>query len=304
MQKSFEDLIISQAYYADKFLQNSEFLASKGFYKRLAKFVQEVNMEDDSIIIDAGCADCKLIHSLREIYQKLTIIGVDINTLLIMVGQDMLTKLGHEVNFHRGINVAKDPSDGRTTLISDIITKNIPFNFRKGVINILQEDLRFGDVLIERVKKDFQSVDMIIYSIPGGFSPHKIFEEGEESYNSVRSGLELNEHILILGLGLLKDNGKMIWAVRVGAKDINTLKDMSLKDMHLSQFDSYYEINRREIVLIDEKEQNLELPAYNLGKNVIHYNRDIRNTKNIKNFNIAILFLEMTKKRSNLSDSS
>lgn len=283
------ELALSQAHYAGAFLPTSEFLEEQGLYKKIADFVHEGN-----VIIDVGCGDCRLIHHLKEKNPDTTIIGIDVNPMLLTIGNDMLIETSHNVNFHRGINIAKDPDTGKLTLISDIVVEDIPFSFEKGKINLLQEDFRFGEILRERLEKDVGLADVITYTMPGGFSPHMILEKGEKDYNSVRAGLELNQYVLALGLELLKNDGKMIWAVRAGAKDPETLKNMNLDGLNLPKFKPYYDVNRVEIVHIDEQEQRLDLPAYTIDKKEIHYTKDIRKMKH--NFKIVILLIEMIKK--------
>jgi len=331
-----KSLYLSQAYYVEKFLPTSEFLEKQGFYKRLADFIH-----NGDIIIDVGCGDGRLVRHLRNANQNSTIIGIDINPLMLMIGNDILTKLGHEVNMHYGIDIIRDPNTNRLSLISDIVTQKLPYKFEKGKINLLQEDFRFGDVLRERLEKDLTLADTIAYTLPGGFSPHIIFEIGinllqedfrfgdvlrerlekdltladtiayalpggfsphiifeigEKNYNSILAGIEMNEYVLALGVELLKDKGRMIWAMRVGSQSPEkAFNNVGLDELNLSKFKPYYDINKVEIIYTgDEQEQKLNLPAYTIDKGTVHYTNDIRTMKH--NLKIAVLFIEMIKK--------
>ncbi len=283
------ELLLSQAHYAGMFMPNSEFLEKEGLYEKITDFVDKGNT-----IIDIGCGDCRLIRRLKEKNPDATIVGVDINPMLLTIGYDALSELGHNVNFHRGVSIAKDPVTGELSLISDIITEEIPYKFEKGKINIFQEDIRYGEVLRDRFAKYLQSADILTFTISGGFSPHIILEKGEKNYNSIQSGIELNKYVAILGVELLKYNGKMIWAMRAGSTNPETLKNMNLDELNLPEFEPYFEINRMEIVNIDEQDQSLDLPAYTINKKTIHYTKDIRKMKH--NFKIVILLIEMIKK--------
>lgn len=290
LPKSIENLYLDQAYYVEKYLSTSESLERQGFYKKVADFLKR-----GDIMIDVGCGDCRLIHYLKKMNQSATIIGIDINPLMLMIGNGVLTKLGHKVNLHCGANIAMDPNTNKLTLISDILTENIPFKFEKGEINLLQEDFRFGEVLIERLEKDLGLADVIIYSLPGGFSPHIMLEKGKKNYNSIQAGLEMNQYIMALGVGLLKDKGRMIWAMRAGAQNPETLKNMDLDGLNLSEFKPFYDVNRIEIVYVDEQKLKLNLPAYSIDKKTIHYTDDIRKIKH--DLKIVVILIEMIKKR-------
>ena len=190
-----------------------------------------------------------------------------------------------------GANIAMNPSTNKLTLISDIFTENIPFKFEKGEINLLQEDFRFGEVLRERLEKDLGLADVIVYSLSGGFSPHIMLEKGKKNYNSIQAGLEMNQYVMALGVELLKDKGRMIWAMRAGAQNPETLKNMDLDGLNLSEFKPFYDINRVEIVYVDEQKLKLNLPAYTIDKKTIHYTDDIRKLKH--DFKIVVLLIEM-----------
>ncbi len=287
-----EKLYLRQISYADIFRSTSKFLEEQGLYKKIVDFADF--SKNGETIIDVGCGDCRLIRHIKDSNPKATIIGVDINSPALMIGNEILETFGYKVNLHYGINIAKDPDTKKLTLISDIMTEDIPYNFVKGKINLLQEDFRFGEILRERLEEDVGLADVITYTMPGGFSPHIIFEKGEKDYNAVRAGVEMNQHVMALGLELLKNNGRMIWAIRVGSQNVETLKHMNIDDLNLSMFKSFYNINRTEVVRIDEQKQKLELPAYAIGDKAIHYTDDIRKMKH--DFKIAILLIEMTKK--------
>lgn len=68
-----------------------------------------------------------------------------------------------------------------------------------------------------------------------------------------------------------------------------------LDGLNLSIFKPYYDINRVEIVNVDEQKLELSLPAYTIGKDAIHYTKDIRKMKH--DFKIVVLLIEMIKRR-------
>lgn len=288
-EKDADDLYMRQIAYTDTFLSTSNFLEKKGFYKRIAEFANSGNT-----VIDVGCGDCRLIRHVKDSNPKATIIGVDINAPSLIIGNDTLETFGYNTNFHYGIYISKRPDAEVPTLVSDIATGDIFYKFEKENINLLQEDIRFGDIIRGRLEKDVGLADTIMYTIPGGFSPHIILEEGEQNYNSVKSGIEMNQCVMSLGMELLKDNGRMIWALRAGSKDPETFKDVSLEDINLSLFEPFYYINKVEIVNIDEQEQNLELPAYAIEKGTVYSTEDIRTVKH--GFKLVILLIEMVRK--------
>lgn len=286
----FGELNLNQAHYTKTFLPTAIYLDKQGFYKKITDFVQKGDM-----IIDVGCGDCRLIHYLKEENKDATIIGIDINQFMLQIGGELLKKHGHEVNLHYGTNIAMDPETKKLSLISDIVTQEISYEFKKGFINLLQEDFRFCEVLRNMFEKVLEPADVITYTMPGGFSPHGILEKGEKNYNSVEAGIEMNRHVLALGVELLKDNGRMIWAVRAGSQDPEKfLSNMDLDGLNLSIFKHYYDVNRVEIVHVDEQKLELSLPAYTIEKDIIHYTKDIRKMKH--DFKIVVLLIEMIKK--------
>lgn len=212
--KHLGELNLNQAHYTKTFLPTSLYLDKQGFYKKITDFVQKGDM-----IIDVGCGDCRLVRYLKEKNKDATIVGIDINQFMLLLGNEMLRKHGYDVNLHYGTDIAIDPETKKFTLISDIITREISYEFKKGFINLLQEDFRFCEVLRNMFEKVLEPTDVITYTLPGGFSPHGILEKGEKNYNSVEAGIEMNRHVLALGVELLKDNGKMIWAMRAGAQN-------------------------------------------------------------------------------------
>lgn len=296
-QTSHEDdvrkLYLRQIAYADTFSSTSKFLEREGLYKRIAEFTNERDTIIDTVI-DIGCGDCRLIRYVKDLNSNTTIIGVDINPSPLIIGNEVLGTFGHKVHIHNGINIAKHPDTGVLTLISDITTEDIPYKFEKGNVNLLQEDIRFGDVLRGRLEKDVGLADVIMYTMPGGFSPHIILEKGEKNYSATKAGIEMNWCVMSLGIELLKDSGRMIWALRAGSQNPETFKDVDLDDLNLSIFKPFYYINRLEIVNIDEQGQNLELAAYTISERAVYSTNDIRKMKH--NFKMVVLLIEMIRK--------
>lgn len=288
-KENVEELYIRQISYTDVFSSTSKFLEEQGLYKKIADFAKS-----GDTVIDVGCGDCRLIRHVKDLNPKATVIGIDINPSSLMIGNEVLETFGYKANVHYGVNIAKDPDTGVLTLISDMVTEGISYNFKKEEINLFQEDIRFGEVLIGRLEKDAGLADVIMYTMPGGFSPHIILEKGEKNYNATRSGVEMNQHVMSLGMELLKDNGRMIWALRAGSENPETFKDMDLDNMNLSIFKPFYYINRLEIVNIDEQGQNLELPACTIDDGDVYSTSDIRKMRH--NFKLVVLLIEMIKR--------
>lgn len=289
-----EKLFLAQTFYAERFTHVSDGFEEQGLYKKMADFIGP----EKGIIIDAGCGDCKLIKHIYELNGSSddeTIIGIDINPVLLLIGYTDLTNLGYDVNFHHGVNLALDPDTKRHSLISDLVIKDIPFKFKKG-INLLQEDFRFGEILRENY---LGNVDTIVYTLSGGFSPHIMLEQGEDNYNSVRAGIDMNRYVMAMGEELLKPNGRMIWGLRATSKNMKLLNNMNLKDLDLSFFDKYFTIKRLEVIHLDELDNKtngkLSLPAFAFDEksSAIHYTKDI--TKLDCNFETAVVLMEMIK---------
>lgn len=302
----YNDLLMNQIVYVENFLPTSEFFEKKGFYEKVVKFVN-LN-QNENIIIDIGCGDCRLIHRFKKLKKDMTIIGIDINPIMLMLGEKAFKRLGHKVNMHYGVDITIDSNTNKLTLVSDIITQKQSFKFDKNKINLLQEDIRFAEVLRERLKQDLELADVITYTLPGGFSPHIILERGKKNYNSVRAGLEMNTYVLAIGCELLKINGRMILGIRVGSQNLEKmLTDINLGQysdilddiLNLSKFKDFYKVDKVEMVHIDEQKEKrklkLNLPAYAIDNNVIRYSDDIKKIKN--DMKLAILLIEVIKIR-------
>lgn len=293
------ELYLDQANYADGLFATSELFERQGFYKKIADLIfNNVNRESSGFgttMIDVGCGDCKLIRYVHELKKDMTIIGIDVNPLILIMGNGMLTKLGYDTNFHYGIRIAKEPDTHKYSLISDTIIGNKSYKFKKGGINLLQEDFRFGEVL----RDNCSDIDIITYILPGGFSPHITFEKGKKKYNSVEAALEMNKNVLAIGLELLKIGGRMIWGIRATSSSLEKLRNTNLDDLDLSLFKEFYDIKRVEIINIDQNGyglgSSLSLPAFTFDKktNTVHYTNDIRNKTE---HDIVVVLMEMIKK--------
>ncbi len=80
-------------HYAEAFLLTSEFLEKQGLYKKIVDF-----LHGGDLIIDVGCGDCRLIHRLKEKNSDTTIIGIDTNSTLLMIGNDIVNKSINNIN--------------------------------------------------------------------------------------------------------------------------------------------------------------------------------------------------------------
>jgi SAM-dependent methyltransferase len=293
----FTIVMQNQAYYADKFIETASYLDGESFYQRVAEFIDLKPHEQ--FILDIGCGDCRAIREIKKIKPNITTIGVDINPLLLMSGENALKNLGYNVNIHTGVNVAMDPNTQKLTLMSDLLyNKKGTFKFKRAAINLIQEDIRYAEVTKTCIVKNLKPVDIIIYTLSGGFSPHTELESDQNPSSVIKAGIEMNNVVMNVGTHMLKPGGRIIWAQRVASKNIDTLISMSFDDLGIGMFMPYYNINRIEIVNIDENKAGLglTLPAFapNTGRN-IHYNEDVRKMSGY-NFQGVIMLIDMIRK--------
>jgi SAM-dependent methyltransferase len=288
------EVVKNQAYYAYQFIKTATFLDSKSFYEKVAEFVNLKSGEQ--VILDIGCGDCRAIREIRKIKPVVTIVGVDINPMLLMTGENMLKGLDYTVNMHTGVNVAMDPSNQKLTLISDVMyNSDTPFRFKREVINLIQEDIRYAEVTVTLGK-----VDIILYTLTGGFSPHVDLEREAKADSSIKAGIEMNNVVMGLGIKMLMSGGRMIWAQRIAAKNTKTISTIDLDALNLGIFKPYYDVIRTEVLEIDENKAGLglTLPAFAASKpgdTKIHYNEDVRKMEGY-DFHGAIVLIEMVKK--------
>jgi SAM-dependent methyltransferase len=207
VQNIMHEVLIDQAWYAEKFVETANFLDKNQFYETVVKFM---DLKNERCILDIGCGDCRLIREIYNIRPNTTIVGVDINPLLLMKGEKILTELKHKVNIHCGVNIAMHPITNVLTLISDLMhNKEAKYNFKRSIINLIQEDIRFAEVL----KRDINTIggiDVITYTLAGGFSPHIQLEKEKDDANIVKAGIELNKNVMSFGVNTLKSGGRII----------------------------------------------------------------------------------------------
>jgi SAM-dependent methyltransferase len=287
-------VLINQAHYAEKFIETATFLDSHSFYTKVVNFI---DLRNERVVLDIGCGDCRVIREIKEVRPSTTIIGVDINPLLLKSGEKELLKLGYKVNIHHGVNIAMDPETHRLTLISDLLyNDNASWEMKRAVINLIQEDMRFAEVTQNGIS-NLGGVDVITYTLAGGFSPHIELEHGTNNADSViKAGIELNNAVAEFGVVKLKPGGRMIWAQRAAAGNINTLRAMDLDDLHISGFKPYFNVGKVEVLEIDENKSGLglTLPAFTISDNVVHYNDDVRKMKNY-DFKGVIVLIELVR---------
>jgi SAM-dependent methyltransferase len=293
-RKMLTEVVKNQAYYAYEFIKTAKFLDSKSFYEKVAEFVSLKSGEQ--VILDIGCGDCRAIREIRKMKPTMTIVGVDINPMLLMTGEKMLKELDYTVNMHTGVNIAMDPNNQKLTLISDIMYNgDMQFRFKRAVINLIQEDIRYAEVTVTLGK-----IDIILYSLTGGFSPHIDLEREAKADSSIKAGIEMNNVVMSLGVKMLRSGGRMIWAQRIAAKNTKTISTIDLDGLNVGIFKPYYDVIRTEVLEIDENKAGLglTLPAFvasTPGDTKIHYNEDIRKMKGY-DFHGAIILTEMVKK--------